>query len=571
MMDNYLGWLFDFKDLMYDPAPEALTELLLEGFDPIGFPDWLTRILPGDYTDEAEDSLELDLYGLVNQPVTSINSALRSVHDSMDFNHDGTLNNFETIKGTVTFLYKGAKGLSDLWDHVSSVPGLKAALASTGYATVPMAIVEGVKFITPALETTLQSLLVMEQVLEAIDGLDQIGQSYTTASQADLSGLALNLGSHVIDFKTGSIQTLEKGIYSRVEDFISPDSFNPEPGLGYEAAINRLLSAADRNDATDQDDGSGTFIHEHVFKVAGVDGVTSQNVGAMRSLLNAVPIDSGRLKLNRAGETVRTPSQTDPDLLRNDGQEPQFGIQDEVNSYLYLFDIVNGKSFSDDWVNQVMPDAFNYLSDARKYEWFLDTHIQALGIPAADFKPSKETQELYLGNNSMAIFYDILDAQTFRGIDTYDKLQALWDTKTTLEDANQNKFATPKPATPKDGNLTLDDLVRLRAPLLDAADLNPINVSLAQYGAKTDETADKLIDTLTDKVNWYNNHTRTQQTDSQPTQYAFDLIARAALNNTAQRDGLTSSNFFQAGIDGVSKPILPMLLQVQQYPEATKQ
>ena len=117
-----------------------------------------------------------------------------------------------------------------MWDYVSSVPGLKATLTSSGFGAIPVGIFEGVKFITPALETSLQSILVIEQVLDAIDSLDQVGDSYEAAKADDRSALALNLGSHVIDFKTGSIQTLEKGIYSRLEDFTSPGGFNPEPG-----------------------------------------------------------------------------------------------------------------------------------------------------------------------------------------------------------------------------------------------------------------------------------------------------------------------------------------------------
>ena len=565
LMDTYLGWLFDFKDLMYAPTPGLGS--LFTPFQPIPIPDWLAGGLPGKWSEAG--SFESDIYNLINQPIVTINQGLAAVKDGMDFNNDDVISNLETIKGTATFLYLATNELTNVWDYVNSIPGLKATLSGTGYGAVAVAILDGVKASVPVFEGILQGVLVVEDVLATIDDLHQVSKSYHAAQYDDsVPGLQIDLGSHVFDFKTGSMHTLDRGLYTNVLDYLYPLPANPEPGLTYEQALERIWLVADANDAT------ATNMHEHVFLTARIEGVTSQNVAALRDMLNSDAIDSSRLKLNRFNEAVRGVS--DP-ISTTDSKQPHDGIQDEVDAYTRLIDFVTNRPFRGELI--ATPEEQFYFdklgktkdelagTDEKRYASIMLDAFKTLGIVDPNFAPSASTKARYLNAGSTEIVYDILDMQNLPGIDTIAELQALWTIKNQLEDLSGNRWSSPvdKVTDTTDAQLTLQDLARLRAPLVDEGylvrNLRVLNGAfIPNYGELPGQKADEFIEMLVDKINLLNKEAIGQSTNPLSGDFAFSKIKLAAANDVAKREGLTELDFSAAGLNGVSQAILPLLL-----------
>jgi hypothetical protein len=565
LMDTYLGWLFDFKDLMYAPTPGLSS--LFSPFDPIAIPDWLAGGLPGEW-DEA-GTFEADIYNLINQPIVTINQGLAAVKDGMDFNNDDVISNLETIKGTATFLYLATNELSNVWDYVNSIPGLKATLSGTGFGGVAVAILDGVEASVPVFEGILQGVLVIEDVLETIDGLHQVSQSYrATEYDSNVPGLQINLGSHVFDFKTGSLNTLDRGIYTNVLDHLYPLPANPEPGMTYAQALERIWNAADADNA------NATNMHEHVFLTARIEGVTSQNVAALRDMLNSPAIDSTRLKLNQFNEVVRGVS--DP-ISTTDHKQPHDGIQDEVDAYTRLIDLVTGRPFRGQLI--ATPEEQFYYdrlgktkdeaagTDKNRYLSIVLDAFKTLGIVDEGFTPSASTKARYLNNGSAEILYDMMDMQNLPGIDTIAELQALWTIKNKLEDLNGNTWSSPvdKVTDTSDAQLTLQDLAQMRAPLVDEGslirNLRDINGAfIPNYGDTGTQTAGEFIESLVAQVNVLNKEAIRQATNPLSGDFAFSKIKLAAANDVARQEGLTELDFSAAGLNDVSQAILPLLL-----------
>jgi hypothetical protein len=553
LMDNYLGWLFDFKNLMYQaaPIPASLTTPLA----PIDLPGWLSAVLPGS-TDDP-NSLEYDINALVNQPSVLINQAMASIIDKLDENNDSTISNLESIKGVVTFLYLATTELSNAWDQVSSIPGLRASLTSSGYGAIPVAILDGIGAVKPTLEKTLQSILILEDVLKAVDSLEQVSSSYHAlqdgmSADSAMAGLQVDLGSHVFDFKTGSIQSLDRGFYTNVLDYLYPLPANPEPGLDYEVAIARILAAADTNTANAEN------LHVHVFLAAQIEGVTSQNVAAMRDMLNSGAINSARLKLNAKGETVRN---TDDPGSTTDGKTAHDGIQDEVNAYLQILNMASGNpAFLPNWES---------LDSQALFKAKLLDAFKTLGVVAADFKPTADADYYYTDSEAMEFAIELVTAQNYAGVDTMAEVSRLWQIKNQLIDLadNRDKIWVNQPGPPP---------VRKPTPPIEITDLASINLHLIEK----DESKQKIIiddiNTMLDdirfagaihyklesKVDEWNKITLANGTENLSSEWALGKLRDAAKKNTAEEQGLTELNFSMAGVKGLSQAILPLVLQV---------
>ena len=564
LLDSNLAWLFQFKDLMYNEIPTAIQQPA--DFAPISLPQWLTNILPGEPGDSNyTDSLQHDIDSAANYPIDTLNGVIDGIWGSMDLDDNGDISNIEMIHSMVLFYYSMINGVEGAWENIKSIPGLKASLASTGYGAVAVSLIEGLVAQKPVVEQVLQGILIIEDTLKAIHNLDQLVTTYDalqTKAQAQ-AGPQINLGSYVFDFKSGDLQTLDRGLYTNVVDYLYPLPANPEPKLTREQAIERILKHANDNKA-DEDN-----MHVHVFLTAGIEGVTPQNVSAMRSMLNADAIDSARLKLNRAGETVRAAT----DMGNNsDGKTAKDGIQDEVDAYKLLIDLSNGQTFKGKLIatpeqQKVLDQLGTTLYDAAKtdenrYKAVILNAFQALGVVSPDFKPSNQEKARYLNESSTEILYDIVNAQAYRNVDTIDELQDLWDVKNKLEDINLNRYSTDK-STSTEQALTTKDLELLQLPLLGNTDQIKENVDYLKsvVSIYAEPTAVKLYEKLAETVNSLNNSILQNDNNSLSVDSALTVIKSAIANHTARQD-LTLNIFRAAGIENVSKATLPMLLEI---------
>jgi hypothetical protein len=339
--------------------------------------------------------------------------------------------------------------------------------------------------------------------------------------------------------------------------------------MTYQEALERIWSVADANNAT------AANMHEHVFLTARLEGVTSQNVAALRDMLNSQAIDSTRLKLNHLNEPVRSIS--DSTVSTTDYKQPHDGIQDEVDAYTRLIDLVTGRPFRGQLI--ATPEEQYYFdklgktkdemagTDKNRYTSIMLDAFKTLGIVDEDFAPSTSTKARHLNDGSKEILYDILDMQNLPGVDTIAELQALWTIKNKLEDLNGNRWSSPVDKVPdtSDAQLTLQDFARLRTPLVDEGylirNLRVINGTfIANYGDLAGENAGQFVELLVDKINKLNKESISQSTSSLSGDFAFSKIKLAAANDVTKREGLTELDFSAAGLNDVSQAILPLLL-----------